>query len=179
MKKIFIILAITIASFGYAQEEEKTNEQETQTTEKKEKSEFWKKVRFGGGAGLNFWNNSTSLTLTPTAIYNFNEKFSAGAGVGYRYTKFNDVKNNVYSMNTLALFNPIPQLQLSSEFEQLFVSQKIVGYDSYSYNYPALYLGIAYTIGRFSAIGFTYDVLFDSNKSIYGSPINPIIRVFF
>ncbi len=182
MKQVFIVILLAVSTFNYAQEDSSKEQSEvkepTETSEDKKKSKFWKKVRFGGGVGLNFGNNFTAFALTPTAIYSFNEQFSLGAGIGYRYTKNNDFKNNVYSVSTLGLYNPISQLQLSSEFEYLFVNQKLDAFSS-TYNYPALYLGIAYRIGRFSSIGISYDVLYDENKSIFQSPINPIIRVFF
>jgi len=177
MKKIFLLVCIFFSAIIFAQEEPK-KETTTEINQPKQKSEFWDKVRFGGGFGLNFGNNFFTLALTPTAVYEINDQFSLGGGVGYRYTKNGDLKNNVFSLSALGLYNPIQQLQLSSEFEQLFVNQKLDSFKN-SYNYPALYLGIAYRVGRFSTIGINYDVLYDENKSIYSSPITPIIRIFF
>lgn len=176
MKKFIVLSLICLSFSSFSQEKPKEETAEIETVKKK--SEFWKKVRFGGGFGLNFGNNNTSLALTPTALYEFNDEFSLGTGIGYRYTKIGDVKNNVYSISALALYNPIQQLQISTELEQLFVNRKI-GSFSDSYNYPSLNLGIAYRIGRFSSIGISYDVLYKENESIYSSPITPIIRIFF
>ena len=173
MKKGFVLILLCFCSTLFAQEEKDEKQKEEKT-----KSDFWRKVNFGGGFSLTFPNNSINLAITPTAIYNFNEQFSLGAGLGYRYSKTGDIKNNVYSLSGLALYSPVDQLQISGEFEQLFVNQKL-GNNSYSYNYPSLHLGLAYRIGGFSSIGISYDVLYDKNKSIYSSPITPIIRVFF
>ena len=68
-------------------------------------------------------------------------------------------------------------IDLSAEFEQLFVNQKLGIYKS-NYNYPSLYLGIAYRVGFFAA-GMRYDVLYDDYKSIYTSPFSPIVRFYF
>ena len=39
----------------------------------KPKSEFWSKVRFGGGLGLNFGRNNTNITVAPSALYQPNQ----------------------------------------------------------------------------------------------------------
>lgn len=179
MKKIITLLFICICAISFAQEDKKeeTTTEETKTVVKK-KSEFWKKVRFAPGLGFNLTNGYTSLAITPTAIYQFNEQFAAGAGLGYRYTKTDDFKNNVFSVNALALYNPVQQFQLSAEIEQLFVNRK-VGTFSNSYNYPSLNLGASYRLGRILTVGLQYDVLYDESKSIYGSAFTPIIRAIF
>ena len=68
-------------------------------------------------------------------------------------------------------------IQLSGEYEHSFAKQT---FDNVSSNtdFPALYLGAAYNVGRF-ALGFRYDVLYDENKSIYGSAFSPIARFYF
>ena len=179
MKKIITLIFICFCTISFAQEDKK----EENTTEEnkpvvKKKSEFWQKVRFAPGFGFNFTNGSTSLAITPTAIYQFNEKFAAGAGLGYRYSKSGDFKNNVFSVNALALYNPLQTFQLSAEIEQLFVNQK-TGTFSNKYNYPALNLGASYRVGRILTVGLQYDILYDKNKSIYSSAFTPIIRAVF
>ena len=142
-----------------------------------QQSDFWKNVRFGGGFGLSF-GNTTTISVSPSAIYDFENGFSLGTGLNYTHSSTGINKANLYGINTLALYNiPLVNLQISSEFEQLFVSQKIGGIKN-NYNYPALHLGLAYRRGR-ASIGFRYDVLYNNTKSVYASAISPIFRFYF
>ncbi|CAL2087635.1 hypothetical protein [Tenacibaculum sp. 190524A02b] len=142
-----------------------------------QESNFWNKVRFGGGFGLGFGNNNTTVAISPSAVYDFNEQFSLGLGVGYLYNKQNNFSSNVYSGSIISLYNPMNEIQLSAEFEHLFVNRRSRSFTE-NYNYPALYLGAAYRTGHVS-FGIRYDVLYDKNKSIFASPISPIVRIFF
>ena len=112
MKKIIIPLLLIVAvSFSM-------------NAQQNSKSNFWQNVRFGGGLGLGFGNNSTTIAVSPTAIYDFNDSFSLGAGIGYQYAKRGNYKSNVFSASILSLYSPFNGAQLSAEFEQLFVNQK-------------------------------------------------------
>ncbi len=139
---------------------------------------FWDHVHFGGGFGLGFGSNQTTIAISPSAIYEFNEMFALGLGGSYLYAKNNDLKSNVFGASIISLFNPLNEIQLSVEFEQLFVTQKQLGFDDYTFDYPSLYLGAAYRVGWFAA-GLRFDVLYDEDKSIFASPFSPIIRFYF
>lgn len=150
---------------------------------KKEKSEFWKNVRFGGGMGLDFSNNRTSVSVSPSAVYQVNSKFSTGAGVNFGYSSFkiNSSKQFNYGLSLISLYNPFNGLQLSGELEYTFVnqSQKINGVKfTDDFNFPSLFIGAGYNVGNFSA-GLRYDLLYNENKSIYSSALVPFVRVFF
>lgn len=138
---------------------------------------FWDHVQFGGGLILGFSNNVTNLGISPSAIYNFDEKFSAGIGVSYLYSKAKDIDDalNVYGGSLITLYNPLKEIQISAEFEETILNRS--GFDSI--NNEALYIGAGYTIGRNVAIGLRYDVLYDQNTSIYASAFSPIVRVYF
>lgn len=138
---------------------------------------FWDNVRFGGGLGFGFGPNNTTIAISPSAIYDFNTSFSLGLITSYLYSKNNDLKSNVFGTGLISLYNPLQQLQLSAEFEQLFINQKL-GSLKNNFNYPALYLGAAYRIGSFST-GLRYDVLYDADNSIFTSAFSPIVRFYF
>ncbi|MGB6267895.1 MAG: alpha-ketoglutarate decarboxylase, partial [Olleya sp.] len=53
----------------------------------KQNSEFWKKVRFGGGLGLSTGNNFFSATIAPSAIYQFDNTFALGIGLNGTYNR--------------------------------------------------------------------------------------------
>jgi len=146
-----------------------------------QKSDFWRQVRFGGGIGLGFTNGGFNAALAPSAIYNFNDKLAAGVSLNFNYAKFNDNKLLAYGGSILSLYNPIPQIQLSAELEQLRINRTFPGFpDDITDNYwsPALFLGLGYTTNNIT-VGLRYDVLYDDERSIYASALLPFIRVFF
>lgn len=145
-------------------------------------SDFWRHVRFGGGIGLSFGDGFFSGTLAPSAIYEFNPEFAMGLGLNGTY---NSLKNNYSSTivggSVLGLWNVIPELQLSAEFEELFVSRKyddLLSLDNEDYWYPALFVGAGFRNG-FVTFGIRYDVLYDDRKSIYANAWMPFVRIYF
>ena len=148
---------------------------------------FWSKVRFGGNLGLGVSNDTFSVIVAPAAIYEFNEWFAGGVGLHFGYSRFdnddfNEEGNSYnYGGSIISLFNPIPELQLSAEFEQMGVSREIeIQNQEFTDNfwYPALFVGAGYRTG-FVSFGMRYDLLYDRDKSIYGSAYAPFVRVFF
>jgi len=153
---------------------------------------FWQNVRFGGGIGLSFGNGFFSGTLAPSAIYDFNEQFSAGVGLNGTYNKLKPTdrefgySSTILGGSLLTLFNVIPEIQLSSEFEQLYVTRKYdVGniqtfapVEDDNYWYPALFLGAGYRTNNVT-VGIRYDVLYDEDQSIYANAWAPFFRVYF
>ena len=155
----------------------------------KQKSQFWQHVQFGGGVGLSFGNDFFSGTLAPSGVYRFNEKFATGVGLNMSYNSQKYVyQSYVLGTSILGLFNVIPQLQLSAEFEQLYVNRNyedniiVYGCDTYdcdeSFFYPGLYLGAGFSTGPVT-MGIRFDVLYDSEKSLYGNAYNPFVRFYF
>ena len=146
------------------------------------KSDFWKHVRFGGGIGLSFGDGFFSGTLAPSAIYQFNEQFAFGIGLNGTYnTRKNFYKSTIFGGSLIGLYNPIQQLQLSAEFEELNVQRNWednLGIEDENYWYPALFLGAGYRMQNV-AVGIRYDVLYDEDKSIYAEPWMPFFRFYF
>lgn len=140
-------------------------------------SSFFKKLRFGGEFGLSFGSNSKSITALPTVVYDFDEEFSLGLGAGYTYSKRNDFESNVLSHNIIALYRPIKTIEFSADLQQLYVKRK-QGTISENYNYPALNIGVSYRTGAVS-LGLKYDVLYNKDKSVFSSPISPVLRILF
>lgn len=143
---------------------------------------FWEHVRFGGGIGLSFGDGFFSGTLAPSAIYQFNDYFALGVGLNGTYnSQKNFYKSTIFGGSTLALFNPIQEIQISTEFEKLNVSRKWednLAIEDQNYWYPALFVGAGYRAQNVT-VGIRYDVLYDSDKSIYADPWMPFIRVYF
>ena len=151
------------------------SQQETDST--KITDTFWKNVHFGGGLQLGISNTFTTIGISPSGIYEFSDKISAGFGLSYLYSKnkYTNTQYHVFGTSALAIYNPIREIQLSTELEELNINSN----KSDSYWIPAWYMGLAYSIGKHSAIGIRYDVLFDDKKSIYVSPFTPFVRIYF
>ncbi|WP_460220107.1 alpha-ketoglutarate decarboxylase [Psychroserpens sp. MEBiC05023] len=161
-----ILLTFSIASFSQNKDDNNT---------------FWKHVRFGGGIGLSFGDGFFSGTLAPSAIYQFNSDFGLGVGLNGTY---NSLKNNysstILGASMIGLYNPIPELQVSGEFEELNVNQKFDNnlFEDRNYWVPALFVGLGYRANNIT-IGMRYDLLYDRGKSVYADPWMPFVRVFF
>lgn len=143
-------------------------------------NQFWKNVQIGGGLGLGFGSGYTDISIAPSAIYNFNEYAALGLGLQYKYLKQKDYyASHLYGGSIIGLLNPIRQIQLSAELEQLRVNVNLEGSNSNSQNYwnTALFVGAGYRSGNVT-IGARYNVLDDKN-SIYGSAFMPFVRVYF
>lgn len=149
--------------------------------EVKQKSEFWKKVQFGGGLGLGFGNNATNIAVAPSAIYNFNEKIALGLGLQYSYIRQRDFyTSHLYGGSIIGLVNPIPEIQLSAELEELRVNTSFENTSIASEDYwnTALFIGAGYRTNNIT-IGIRYNVLHNDNNAIYTSAFLPFVRVFF
>ncbi|WP_298532598.1 alpha-ketoglutarate decarboxylase [uncultured Algibacter sp.] len=147
-----------------------------------QKSDFWSHMRYGGGIGLNFGDGFFSGTLAPSAIYQFDQQFALGLGLNFTYnSQKNAYESTVLGASIISLYNVIPQIQISAEFEQLNIDRNYdtrLGLMNENYWLPALYLGAGYRSGNVS-VGIRYDVLYDENRSIYVDPWAPFVRFYF
>jgi len=143
---------------------------------------FWQQVRFGGGIGLSFGDGFFSGTLAPSAIYEFNDQLALGLGLNGSYnTLKNNYKSTIIGGSVLSLFNVIPEIQISSEFELLNVNRNYdsrLGLPDENYLYPALFLGGGFRSNNVT-FGIRYDVLYDIDRSIYANAWAPFVRVYF
>lgn len=144
--------------------------------------DFWNHVRYGGGVGLSFGDGFFSGTLAPSAIYEFNPQFALGAGLNGTYNKQkNTYKSTVLGGSLISLFNPIPEIQVSAEFEELYVNRKWdnrLGIADEQFWYPALFVGAGFK-SRNVVVGVRFDVLYNKKKSIYADAWAPFVRVYF
>ncbi len=163
-KLLFYIVFLGISSIVFAQN----------TTQK---SDFWDRVRFGGGVGIGFNNAGFNGALSPTAYYQVSNSFAAGVGLSGIYSKVGDSKLTAYGGSLATLYNPIQFLQLSAEFEQLRVTRSLGDLKEQNWA-PALFLGVGYRT-NFATVGIRYDVLYDEEKSIYVNPWAPFVRFYF
>ena len=143
-------------------------------------NDFWRKVQFGGGIGLSFGSGYTDITISPSAIYNINSIVAVGTGLQFGYVSAkNNYTSTLYGASLIGLLNPVPQVQLSVELEQINVNTNYKYYGaSDSFWNTALYLGAGYRTGNVT-VGIRYDVLFDDDISYYSDAFMPFVRVYF
>ncbi len=141
------------------------------------------KVHFYGGFGLSFDGNGFQFSLQPGAIYDINDTFKAGAGVQYAYGSSNsqlvggNYSYHILGYNFLGLAYPVQQVELSGEYENLFITQKFSDRTD-KYWSPSLFMGIGYKFKNF-AVGFKYNFLHEDGRSIYNDAFIPYIRIYF
>ena len=154
----------------------------SQNLKTKEEPSFWSHVQFGGAVGLSFGDGFFSGTLAPSAIYKFNPQFGLGLGLnGTINSRKNNYKSTLIGGSIITLYNPIQDVQLSAEFEELNVNRKwdkSLAIKDQNYWYSALFLGAGYRIQNIT-IGIRYDVLYDKEKSVYAEPWAPFFRFYF
>lgn len=173
---ISIVLVLFLTFFGLLM----SSVAVAQNNSNKSPNPFWGNVQFGGGIGLGFGNGSTNISLSPSAIYNINDYFSLGTGVQYSYaSQKNSYTSNLYGGSIIGLINPMEQIQLSAELEQLRVNVDYGnGYNAENFWNTGLFLGAGFRNGNVT-IGGRYNVLFNKNDSVYGEAFMPFVRVFF
>lgn len=146
------------------------------------KDNFASHLRYGGGFGLNFGDGFFSATIAPNALYEFDKNVSLGIGLNATFNNLkNTYKSTILGGSLIGLYNPIPSIQLSTEFEQLNVNRRYnvnLNIPTDNYWIPALYFGAGYRNGNVT-FGIRYDVLYDSERSIYADPWAPFVRFYF
>lgn len=155
----------------------------------KTKSLFWQKVQFGGGLGLAAGNGFTNISLSPAGYYNFDKTFTVGVGLTGSYvaqqqnpSNFNSIgyKSTFFGGSLIGLVNPIEQIQLSAEIEQLRVTRNFDDdylYDDAFWN-TALFLGAGYRSQNVT-FGIKLNVLHKDDNHVYPQSWFPFVRIMF
>ncbi|HEX8269933.1 MAG TPA: hypothetical protein VF581_08570 [Flavobacterium sp.] len=178
VRTIFMCLALALLSAGSFAQTDTTAAENIPRS----KSEFWRRTQFGGGLGLSFGTDYTNVMVAPSAIYNFSDYFAAGIGLQGSYIKVREQYDSfLYGGSLIGLFNPIEEIQVSAELEQLRVNTEFdylgESYDDNFWN-TALFLGVGYRAQNVT-IGIRYNVLHDDNDRVYYDPFMPFVRVYF
>ena len=146
------------------------------------KNIFWKKLQVGGGLGLGIGSNYTNITVAPSAIYPVNEYFSTGLGIQYSYVKQKGLyDSHIYGASIITLFNPIREVQLSAELEELRVNNTYTAFSASikdDFWNTALFLGAGYR-NQNVTIGFRYNILYKEENNVYSQAWMPFVRVYF
>ena len=166
-KNAIIVIFTSFSMFSYSQ------------NSPTDSGDFWSRVRYGGGVGLSMGSGFTDVMVAPSAVYDFNEYFSAGLGLQGSYVKVrNNFESYIYGASVIGLFNPINEIQLSAELEQVRVN--VTYNDDFKDNFwnTALFLGAGYRTQNVT-IGVRYNVLHDDDRNVYNDAFMPFVRVYF
>jgi long-subunit fatty acid transport protein len=145
-----------------------------------ESTNFWSNVKWGGYAGLDFGTGYSSFTLAPSGIYQFNKYVSVGTGISYSHINLKQIyTTNMYGVSLIGLFNPIENIQFSTELEQTLVETTLKNpiYND-SFWVTGLFLGVGYHSNDIT-MGVRYNVLFNEEKSLYRTALTPFVRFYF
>ncbi|TRW26714.1 hypothetical protein FMM05_04880 [Flavobacterium zepuense] len=154
-----------------------------------QETDFWSHVRFGGSLGAGFGSGYTDVSLAPGAIYQFNEYVALGAGLQGTYVHQKSYYDAyLYGGSVIGLFNPIPEVQLSVEVEQLRVNLDVderyaeyygdLNFKDRNFWNTALFVGAGYAMDNVT-IGVRYNVLFNDRDLVYSDALMPFVRVYF
>lgn len=146
------------------------------------KGDFWSHLQYGGGFGVSVGSGYTDITIAPSAVYNFNDYFGLGLGLQGSYIKSkNQYSSLLYGASVVGLFNPIEEIQLSLEVEEVRVNatfEAIPEDIKRDFWNTGLFVGAGYRAENVT-IGARYNLLFDKDKSVYSDALMPFIRVYF
>lgn len=147
-----------------------------------QKSAFWSNVQFGGGLGLSVGSGYTNIMVAPSGIYNINPYVSVGLGTQYSYVKQSNLfDSHIYGGSLISLFNPIPEMQVSAELEQLRVNNTFTEFTPEikdNFWNTALFLGAGYR-NQNVTLGIRYNVLYKEANYVYSQAWMPFVRVYF
>lgn len=145
------------------------------------------KWTFGGYAGLggSFGSNgSTSVYVSPRVGYKITDDFEAGLAGNFTWSNSSYYSSTTVGVGPFANYYIARNFYLSGMFQEYFFNQKNkLDGQKYSGDEAALYLGGGFMqrIGdrAYMQIGGMYNVLYDKNKSVFGSAFIPSVGVVF
>lgn len=179
MNRLFLKVALVFGVFIYS---ENTRSQVTEITVTDSTAVIDKRLKFGCGFGLNFVGG-TNIGLSPHLIYGVSNKVSLGAGLQGNYTSIKDLqRTTTFGGNAIFQYTPIQKLTTLLEFTQLKVNtttEAITGDIKQDYWDSALFVGAGLNITNKIALGAKYNLLYDSDESVYTSPIIPFVNITF
>lgn len=173
LKPLTLLLLFSTFSKFYGQSE----------VAEKQKGNFWNKVQFGGGFGLSIGSGYTDISLLPSAIYNLNQYASLGFGLQGSIVSQKDVFNStIYGIQLITIFNPLDEIQLSIEMEQVRVNNTfrnpITGTTNDNFWNTGLFVGGGYRMENITT-GVRYNLLFNKENYIYTDALMPFVRIYF
>jgi hypothetical protein len=189
LTRLFTALLLFMLSFGALAQTPSDSLFRRRGTEQP-KPNWMERISLGGNFGASF-GNSTFINLAPLVAYRFTDKFMAGGGFTYIYSRwkfpgYQAVSNSIYGGRTMARYSLFPNFAPTLEYEALnvpYLKQTDFGVeqDRRWIGNPLVGATVLFPIGRRSNFGITglYNLNYENNRmySPYGSPW--VIRMGF
>lgn len=169
MKKTLLLFFLLFSGFVYSQSVYNNYDQN--------------KWRVGGGVAMNFGSHGYfGLNISPFIGYEIIQNLEGGLSTGYQFSKYNDVKQNLFSIGPYMNFYPTQFLFARAHYEYYTGSTKFKHIEQKgSFDESALWIGGGYRSGgriQFYA-GIMYNVLYKENESLFAEAYQPIVGVSF
>lgn len=151
-----------------------------------QKNDFWQKVKYGGEVSVGFGDTALNINVIPGVIYQFSDSFSLGIGGQIGYVNRRIFSNStLYGVSGVVLYNPIKEIQLSTEMENLYISTKNSNPDVFGeppskekFSNTTLFLGAGYQIKNY-IVGIRYNLLTKNENNIYSDVPMLFVRAYF
>lgn len=144
------------------------------------------KWTFGGGAGIGVSNgrgfSATTISVAPRVGYKLTEDFELGISGSGSWLNSRNFSTTMFGVGPFANYYFGRNFYASARHQHYFISQKNkVDNIKYKDNEDALYLGAGYMTkiagGAYMQIGASYNVLYQKDKSIFGTGFVPHIGI--
>ena len=136
---------------------------------------------FGGNIGASFGNDLWGISLSPRIGYKLTDDLELAFLVNYNYQKGKYTQYNFLGLGPSLNYYFMRSAYLQTSYQHYFINQKFNGDESYHKEEDALYIGGGYmqSLGgsTYMRIGFTYNVLYKKDKSIFSSGFSPSIGI--
>jgi hypothetical protein len=138
---------------------------------KKDKNPLHNRWVWGGNLG-GFVGEVSFVQVSPMLGYRLTENFTSGVGLNYILATSQGLTMNVVGGSVWSRYKVFSNLYLHSEFEQLQISAKVLGFEAYRANAPVFMLGGGYLQGNFG-VTILYDFIQDPDSPYQ----TPVIRI--
>jgi hypothetical protein len=177
MKKLLFLITSILSLACHAQDDKNILLPQNQ-----KQSNFFDNFTIGGNIGASFGNNLWGVSLAPRIGYKVTEDFEVAFSVNYYYQKSPNVQYNSLSLGPSLNYYIARNFYVKASYQHYFIDQKTRGIsEHYKREESALYLGAGYMQylgGRsYLRLGFSYNVLYDKDKSIFSSGLSPEVGI--
>lgn len=144
------------------------------------------KWTFGGGAGIGFSNgrgySGTNISISPRVGYKVTENLEVGASGGITWLNSTNFNSTMIGLGPFANYYFGRNIYLSARHQHYFINQKDKVYNQkFSTQEDALYIGGGYMTkiagGVYMQVGASYNVLYNKNKSVFGTGFVPNVGI--
>lgn len=175
MKNILLLCCLLTTSLAFSQMETNSKNLESQS-----------KFNTGAEFSLNLTSGDKEfeLKLAPHLAYQLIPKLEAGLSLGYQYSQYWVVKQNLFNFGPYLDYRPIPLIFLRAHYEYYTGKAKFKIEDtsgSVNINENTFWLGAGFrTSGKVQLYtALMYNVLYDKEESFFFSGYRPIVGISF